>query len=1265
MNIVVNSAALALGVLLLVTPLLNRHVFKTINVDEIVLAGREGVNRVQDLQQEGRFLEAIDSCNALIGRFSNDSTQFVTADVVDWEQVRDIVLGTAPHPWEQVFLGDLDDEDRALVDEKEPLPLPVREVVVRSLNYLVNDDGFYADNRERFDLAAHPDLAARLDALLQDGVLTGEGVGEKISPSQRAALRRFHVLLVENLVFPAVVHKDMRRGTDWASEFIVQTAMYYAGVSYRAQFQLDQAVEVWNELIERFPRSIYAEVLFLQMGQALSEEGRMRLADNERGVAELRFREAVEWLERLERNREIAAEFPKYQFADLEPGRYVNVDRASRARTRIRQRTELYTREKARQELEGRSSEDRSGYYLEDAIKLIGECYISLGLTDSARMQFNLILDFFPDSDNLDNAQMLIADSWVREGELLLAGVDTLDPGARAPAMSAWHTAVNAYLSFINTFPQSGLVPEVFIKLGDVYNKLGDTDASARAFASALGRAKDAEEQARVQLRIGNYFYDRDRYAEAIDNYQIILNNFLATEVAPNAQYMLGECHMSMGDTLEAIRNFEVILEHYRSSSFMGGAAFKIGDYYLRQSNYKEARRAFSMGWQYDRNGNLAGQTKFQLGVIWVRIAEEAQDEAQRDGAYEEAVREFSVLVRDFAGTEIGEQASYQIARSYVAMGREDAAREATRNIVVNRDLLLRSVKLFTSGEGDNFEEDVRYWAQAYEEALDDEERSTALYEKGMVLSDRLSRFEEAVAVFERSLALTTRNSKRISTTVGLAKAHAGRDAFNEAESLYVELIENPRVGEDLRLTLRIQLYDVYFRARRWDEASDGFERFFTEHPAHSLAPYALYRTGSVLVERKEYARAIDLFQRILDNYSSSNMYDKAVLAIAEQKLALGNPREMVDYLEAFIEKHQDDESVTVLPNMYMKIAEAQADHLDQKRRAITTYERILADDDETNRFFSFAAYRQGVVYRDLGEEAHAVAAFELVRRDDRSIYRGAQAEIGKLLARTEPERAIEHYRRIVEVSDTQEDSVISLIGIGDVYHTIRQWDEAARSYQEAYDFYTGNDTNLIAGALVKRVDALINGKRNREAIDVARTMQERFPDHPLTINTYYFESAALFALERYAAAREVMQKIVELDQNEQLTEIATYQIADSWFFTKNHVMAIQKYEEYRRRYPKGRFVARALYMQATCYISMSEPDYERARQRFQEVVGNHPGFDEMCNAKNYLAYCMDRTGDWRSALRYYREVMNDAACSARAREFAREQHEAVTVKNM
>jgi TolA-binding protein len=330
----------------------------------------------------------------------------------------------------------------------------------------------------------------------------------------------------------------------------------------------------------------------------------------------------------------------------------------------------------------------------------------------------------------------------------------------------------------------------------------------------------------------------------------------------------------------------------------------------------------------------------------------------------------------------------------------------------------------------------------------------------------------------------------------------------------------------------------------------------------------------------------------------------------------------------------------------------------------------------------SYASYQLGMVLVELGNRDQAIAAFEKVKREDKSIFRAAQAEIGKLLATTDPEAAIENYGEIVAESETQEDSAIAMIGIGDVYVAIKKWEDAAQSFGEVYDFYKGTDTTLLAGALVKWTDALVNSKNFREAIRVSKIMQDRFPDNAFTINTMYYRANAHFSLGEFSRARKVFASIIELNKSEQLTEIAMYQKADCLYFTavkikdaeprdRQYRAAIGEYGEYLKKYPKGKYTPRALYMQGNAYWTLGNTNqakeaeyFRKAATNFERVMNSYPDFAEICNVKNFLAFSLDKLNQWKRALKLYNSVLRNRGCDKKAITFAKEQSEMVKGRN-
>ncbi|MBD3320893.1 MAG: tetratricopeptide repeat protein [Chitinivibrionales bacterium] len=1265
MTAVINIVLVGISAIFLSIPVLNRRVFHTINIDEMIVKGREGLHGVQELINNGDFNATRDSALSLIQLFRNDSSSIFVADIQSWEAVASLVRENKDNIQSNLLVPRLDENVVDSIQDSlflETLSMPVRKEVVAALNDIKNNLGFFVENYEKIDYESDPEIKKRHTSIIEDTIIYKEDDGWKLakelSLQDRQKLRMFHLEILEKLVYPLILEKHPKRNTDWASEYTVQTAYRLIGDTYRFQFQFERAIEIYDSLIELYPKTIYAEYLFLQIGTMLYNEGKDRILTNKKSSGKEQLRRAIRYLEKIEKNREVARDFPKYKYTDLTPGTYINVDAASKAKRRVREETRIYTMEEEKEELEEEGRDEQGGNTLEDAVKLIGECYIQLGKTDSARSQFSMLLNFFPESDNLDDAQKLIADSYAKDGRL---AANLRDSARAAGLKKKYYTlAIKEYMNFVNVYPQSDLISDVYIRMGDAFTRLGRKEEAAEAFSTALDLAKVTEEKAKVQLKIGNYYRERKQYHEAIEAYKVILNTFMSTQVASNAQYLLGDCYRAQGDTAQAIEAYKNIVEYYKQSKYFGAAALKVGNSFFEEGNYREAEKYYNLGYTYDSDNPEAPTMLFKQGMVWVKLAEGQEGEG-RKRAYTDAIKIFKKVVDRYKGTAHNahaDQASYQLADCYMKIGREEAAREAAKQID-NRAMGIEAIKIFGVDIEDP-EKELEYWDQLYEEAVEDEERATILYDKALVQLDKMNDYDAAFGSLQKILELTDDEVKKINARMNIARIYRARKQYDSARVVLKRLLENRRVAPEMRQQLRIQLYDAAFRADDYEEAIDGFESFAVQFPDHAMTPYAYYRIGTILAEQEKHAEAIGKFETVIEKYPDSDMYDKAVLGKAERIIARGKPEEGVRYLQKLIAQKPLD-SISIAPNIYLRIGETFKNELNNTEKAIENFS-IIVDSFPHDNLFSYAAFQMGSGLKELGRDDEAIDIFSRVKKDDSAIYRAAQAEIGKLLAKTDPEAAVENYWKIVEESDTPEDSAVAFIGIGDVYSSVKKWDRAAGIFRKVYDFYHGDVDAYSAGALVKLVDALNNAGNYDEAIKFAQIMQEQFPDNDYTINTVYFEAAAWFAKKDYTKARKKFLQIIGSGKSEQLSEIAYYQKADCLYFSKQYGAAIQEYNEYMEKYPEGKYAASALYMQGNAYWTLE--DFRNAKNKFQKIVTDYPGFGDICNTKNFLAYCLDRLGKWKSAIKLYNESINSGQCGGSAKKFAMEQREKIRTEH-
>jgi tetratricopeptide (TPR) repeat protein len=1272
MSPIISIIAAGLTALFLTIPLWNRNVFHTANIDAMIQEGRQGLAAVTNAMNRGDFNGARDSAQAIIERMRSDSTTLFVPDIRQWDAVIDLFKKNKDdfHTTQLVPRLSQETVDTIKQTEKGSLLSPrLKQQVVNALNDIKNDLGFYINNAGDIHLDKDAKLRSRLDDLFSKGVfIRGEGkhkLKSSLTVGEMRQVRRFHLLIIEKLIYPQFIEKDMKRNLDWASEFSVQTAMYFIGWTYQIQFQTEEAIQAFDSLVALYPNTIHAEAVFLQIGQMLCGEGRTQLAANNRDGGYSDLHEAIDYLERIEKNRDIARDFPKYKLTELHPGKYVNLDEASRAKRKAKSKSRVYSLSVEKEELAGKANE-AGGTTLEDAVKQIGQCYTLLGQTDSARMQYALLLDFFPESDNLDDAQKLIADSYVKDADMLQGSADSSSQDNKRRAVQKLEKAIKEYQKFINVYPQSDSISSVYICMGDVYLKMGRPGDAQKSFSAALNLAKETESKAKVQLQIGNYYRNREKYSDAAKAYNIILTNYSSTEAAPNALYLLGECYAKMGDSANAIKSYKTIVEEYKyAKEFFTGSAQKVAQWNLDQKNFKDALTYYRMAYNQDPGGPLALTLLNKVGEVWIEMAR-TQKADEQNQTYKEAIKQFDKVIQiskeSNSGLEEANKAAFQLTQCYKAIGNEDAARNASKQITNNPALVIEAIKII-GVDVTNPREELNYWDSRFKEAVENEERASILMERASLFMNKqeIKDYDSALAIYQQVLTFTKDDVRKLNAEIGVARIYTLKKQYDLAIASYARLLENKRLDPLVRQGLQIQLYDALFKAKDYPKALDGFDQFAAQYPEHERTPYAIYQIGAIYAEQKDYAKALEKMQLVVDKYKKSDMYTKAVLGVGEQTINSGKAQEGIAYLEKFLKSRPVD-SIDVAANMYMKIGDAYNTVLNNKEKAMQAFETIIKKFPNEGVLFSYGAYQLGMVHKGEGRDKEALDALGKVRKEDASIYRAAQAEMGKIIAKTNPEAAIENYWRIVKESTTPEDSALAMMGIGDVYRTTQKWDKAAEIFKKIHDFYHGKDTTLMAGSLVNLIDALVNARRFDEAIKAAEVMQKDFPDNAYAINTVYFEARSWFEKKNYEMARKKFLEIINLNRSPQLTEVAYFQKSDCYFFMKSYKAAIAEYGAYLKAYPQGKFAASAQYMQGHCYWNSN--DFQSASEKFGLVVSKYSDFPDICSARNYYAFALNRIGKWQEARKYFNQVAKSSSCSKDALKFAKDELEKIATEH-
>jgi tol-pal system protein YbgF len=113
-------------------------------------------------------------------------------------------------------------------------------------------------------------------------------------------------------------------------------------------------------------------------------------------------------------------------------------------------------------------------------------------------------------------------------------------------------------------------VSQLSMKVDTVKQKINTSDSTRAATPAKAADPETMYQAAYSDIAAG-------RYALARESFQTLLKTYPDTEVADNAQYWIGESYYGTGDFANAIVEFQKVLDNYPKGDKVPAAMFKMG----------------------------------------------------------------------------------------------------------------------------------------------------------------------------------------------------------------------------------------------------------------------------------------------------------------------------------------------------------------------------------------------------------------------------------------------------------------------------------------------------------------------------------------------------------------------------------------------------------------------------------------------------------------------------------------------------------------
>jgi TolA-binding protein len=589
-----------------------------------------------------------------------------------------------------------------------------------------------------------------------------------------------------------------------------------------------------------------------------------------------------------------------------------------------------------------------------------------------------------------------------------------------------------------------------------------------------------------TQLTFADGLFQRGFYEDAAREYRVYLERFPDTDSAATALYRLGEAQYAMGAYDEALTTFEAYLQRNEDSETARMVALRKGEVLYRTGKGAAALAVL----EPLRGENIAESVRAGALYYEGKIHYEAKRFAMARGALE-------TLVEDLPNNGLALYGRYQLALVLLALNDREGAAVAFSAVAGSEaDADLRAESRFRAGEA----YDSIGWhdaaATAYRQLQDQFPESNyadqgaygyawSLYHGGD--------FEGAAAAATEYIKAHGDTARGVGVRYLLANCRQQTKDYDAALKIY-QAIEADYADSEFAPRSAYRGAWVLYLQGQTGAAQGRLETFVADRPDSPLRGDASFLLGTIFSDSGDHLGAHKYFRTVADEYGDSSFAPEALYKAGESLAFLRKYSEAAALFEAFVEMHPSHDLVQ---QARLKGADSRfyATDFDE---AVTAYESILAEAPEPD-VERETLHRLAATYFNRGDHEASAKSFTtlLEKYPEGAHIVEAHLRVGNYLVRQGDNSlaAIQHFQKAYDAAPEGEHAGRALAGIGMAHYHTKDYDGAARTFQEVISEFPGVPLNQDLYAWLGQ--RMFDEERYEEAGVVFRALLQAFPEYP------------------------------------------------------------------------------------------------------------------------------------------------------------------------
>ena len=259
--------------------------------------------------------------------------------------------------------------------------------------------------------------------------------------------------------------------------------------------------------------------------------------------------------------------------------------------------------------------------------------------------------------------------------------------------------------------------------------------------------------------------------------------------------------------------------------------------------------------------------------------------------AYEDALKDFSIIVTDYASSEVAKNAAKMIAKTFTMVGKYDWALTEYRELLQQAKPETKEYKeiidlaagvLYKKAERERnyllYRKAAAIFTLIVHEFPESNISDRALFD-GAACYEKAGQFDIAAQTFLALPKQYTRSPLREKAFFRAAESYKKIDQWDNAASTF-EKGAHTIAKADYAIPGFSSAAQCYQKTNEFARAGTMYEQIADRYPADSRAPLALYNAGLMYQQGKEYDRAVQTYQALIKRYSTHEYANDGAFAI-------------------------------------------------------------------------------------------------------------------------------------------------------------------------------------------------------------------------------------------------------------------------------------------------------------------------------------------------------------------------------------------------